>query len=903
MNELSAVAASVTQFRNPAELANAWKGADERGARSLSGQRSIEDVEKEALQLLRGDDIAKRSSGVVLIASIAKVSTGSHFKERCDVWIQQCVSNLDKSGPEAQKGIAELLCQLLSRSSEFRELTQLVDKFISPIVDKLLRATPEWRVKALECLNTCIQCYPALCLSSKEKIINALFPMLDIGDEATQNIVAQCMASAPSIGSDGGNAATRHTEVWMLWCNMLLATLNDSLDKLVSAMEEKQVQTPLIGTFTMGPGTGGQNSEPPEKFPLEEPPENEPNRSALLLTRCQSLCACLKYLLQTAYPVAVSFPLQAILAVICRILALSNRQLVTHPSVECVLVFSALPVFYTSSLELLTAVTCSCKQMLLPQSWLINQLLLQAYGWSGGEASNHATPYSCVRIALHRQVEAWMWVIGSDIDKGSALHFVKHAMSDAKPLRKEDKINEDFALKSAKREKTAEISAADPNDIDICANAELTISALRALSAILSAAGSVLPTECHTSVRLFLIPVLLEINNAHRPSSGMPAPKGWWTAGGAPVPYGRADCRKEIYNALLSCVLAEKPGAEAMHHAIHMFTDGARDPNMEVSMTCRQAISVCNVIVRSQHSSASGGGGASASATASDTAANAARRGDAEGTVGTPGAGLPRNIGQLPPASARLLIQQSVAAQQMQLQETIRQRRNTPGGNMTSSGSMADLSQAQSSTIHGRRMKNRKGSAASSASPSEDPGETIVTPSSIAAAAEPEAMQVDSGESITLTEQQSEPCTPTVRPLKEASEGQASSTDSASPRTAGKRRAQDVVSEEEKEKEGASSMASASQHAADSPAAGEEDPPAAKKRRVTASKSSETEEAATAPSQETVGESSPQSSKEEKETSTAGSSKSGESKEEKGGDVSGMLQSFVDSGPDSDSNT
>ena len=53
----------------------------------------------------------------------------------------------------------------------------------------------------------------------------------------------------------------------------------------------------LVYSFTVPTFNGGDRDNA-EKLALPEPTETEPNRSALLLTRCQSLCCCIKTLLR-----------------------------------------------------------------------------------------------------------------------------------------------------------------------------------------------------------------------------------------------------------------------------------------------------------------------------------------------------------------------------------------------------------------------------------------------------------------------------------------------------------------------------------------------------------------------------------------------------------------------------
>ena len=78
----------------------------------------------------------------------------------------------------------------------------------------------------------------------------------------------------------------------------------------------------------------------------------------------------------------------------------------------------------------------------------------------------------------------------------------------------------------------------------------------------------------------------MKVNRSHLPTSGLPPPKGWWTEKDATLaPYDRADCRKALFDAMLACVLADhQSGPTPLHHAITIFTEGLRDPNMEVGV-------------------------------------------------------------------------------------------------------------------------------------------------------------------------------------------------------------------------------------------------------------------------------------------------------------------------------
>ena len=74
-------------------LASTYTGIHLFSRISQSGQRSIEDVEKEALQLLRGDDIAKRwVSHVAMSVEVLQVVFNGlwnghiRMQQTCDVW-------------------------------------------------------------------------------------------------------------------------------------------------------------------------------------------------------------------------------------------------------------------------------------------------------------------------------------------------------------------------------------------------------------------------------------------------------------------------------------------------------------------------------------------------------------------------------------------------------------------------------------------------------------------------------------------------------------------------------------------------------------------------------------------------------------------------------------------------
>ncbi|XP_058876101.1 proline-, glutamic acid- and leucine-rich protein 1 isoform X2 [Acipenser ruthenus] len=401
-----------------------------------------------------------------------------------------------------------------------------------------------------------------------------------------------CYALLPSLGSGFTQGSRGHTEAWTQQLHCLLHTAHGILGQLYEGAETDPVQYE---------GPGGE-------LPLPPLSERDPLLVLQLRQRYSGVSQSLSALLSSDVSVPVRLPVQCVLSLVCRALAVTPNNigwLGDGPLKALVL-----PSVHSHSLHILSALIHSAGARLVQFSSSLCRLFAQTLSaWS--PACDTTLPgqqraYSALRVQLYNTLELWVKVGGasSGVLQGTYHHadvLLAHLIgdittgTDTVKLRA-GKSSPELAGHAGKaggrRSKGSDLSEVGTQlqrKQDAGANRDTALSAVTALSQIVLTSGTLLKEEIHKKLQELLIPLLVCLQQ----QGLMGGPGGQLTS-----PYSSPPARRALYHLLLSLVLAPSPQRPPpLHCGVRLFSQGLGDPSVEVSSFCRDSLTVCNSLL------------------------------------------------------------------------------------------------------------------------------------------------------------------------------------------------------------------------------------------------------------------------------------------------------------------
>ncbi|XP_070537818.1 proline-, glutamic acid- and leucine-rich protein 1-like isoform X2 [Ptychodera flava] len=476
----------------------------------------------------------------------------------------------------------EVLSDLLEIAVGFPEIARELSHHIAAIMNWVLSVDAACLLGALGLVTSCVRHFPGPSGPFKSKLENFVLSIWKENLDPTI-IEAAChvFSMLPRVGG-GGTNGIKHTAAWDSHINRILGSLHDVILQLYQDIE--------TGVDTL--------DIPQETLPSMPVEDTEPRHTFLLAKQFQTLCKCLAYQISEDFPAVVHMPVDAVLTLMCRTLAINCKILANKTTTEFILLSSFLPSLHTSVLQVLDTLIKRCGSHMVPQGQLINKILVQTLGWTdncGRDASNsQELPYGVLRAQCYTVLHTWLSSVGAasliDTNTDKLIQFL---VGDIEPKQDNTKLNTskstDFesGKKKKKKKKQGVFDVAGQltgqQKINPLANHQVTCAALTALTSYLQVQGTALKPSVHRDIHSIIVPLLLTVQqNPANP----------------PIPYSCHKSRQWLYRLLLACLLVPHPRwPPPLQCAVKIFSVGLQDRSLEVSSTCREAQIICNSIL------------------------------------------------------------------------------------------------------------------------------------------------------------------------------------------------------------------------------------------------------------------------------------------------------------------
>ncbi|XP_072033723.1 proline-, glutamic acid- and leucine-rich protein 1-like [Amphiura filiformis] len=534
-----------------------------------------------------------RLQGLGLLAVIIDQCSTQVFQQHCASWVRLLMQILQSHDSiEIIHVASSSLATILKIASDMAELSRdLSTNHIPGMISTITTLKPQLQLCSLQVLSACLSNFAGPCGTFKNKLENYLVAAIQSSSTNIALAACKCYILLPGVGG-GGTGGAKHTEAWDQCCDKLINTGHGILEQLYQDVE-----------------TESYAAVSSETVKLASPPETEPHRSTCLLQQFEAICTCVQNLLEEDFPVHVNIPMEGILTMCCRTMAVTGKMLTHRLTTEMTLLSASLPALHSAALSVMTALISSCRGHLIPHGQVINKLFIQALAWTHTDAAGKQKPYSNLRLGTYQCLQTWLEVVGASSGLESVAEtLVDQLLQDVRPQMDVTKLstgigesiissgsNKRGKKSKQKGQRSAGHDVSVHPRVNIYANSDLCAAALKVLRLMFLRLGMKLKPGIHKEVHEIVVPLLLQIQQSHN------AP---------PIPYSSGICCEELYRLLLSCVLVPHAKWPApLHCAIRIFSVGRQDMCIQVASTCAEASVICTNLlhpkVPSLHSSIS----------------------------------------------------------------------------------------------------------------------------------------------------------------------------------------------------------------------------------------------------------------------------------------------------------
>ncbi|KAL2608984.1 hypothetical protein R1flu_027557 [Riccia fluitans] len=571
------------------------------------------------LGLLCSTVAENRWAGLCLLGVTCQECSRQRFLESYSSWFQKLLLPLKSTDPVFIRAAAcASLTDLLTRLGSLveyagvrRDGTALIGKLVQPVLQILgdKDSSGIW-IEAIDLLSSVLRCFPA-CLRQQTNNLESLLVarLMDGESSSLSQKCALCLALLPKAHGDA--------TIWSSMIRRILIAINTELEYAFSGMEDVASAKEALATLLP------LGQDPP--WPLGGP-SVAANASAQatksfwqqLVPRVSSLLQCCQYLLTNPYHVPVPVPVKSLLALATRILRVDGSRLAVPTtmsaavsSVHQLSLCSELPALHLSALDLLTALLCGVRSQLLCHAGEIVRLVSDYFRRCGSAAP-------VLRVKLYDFARHLFVAMGAGMASALAPAVVGSALSDLKGSTAGTSVLSPKAARTPRMNNTAwtpgnawvgqntnhrkrkEPGGGIANDHhsngtpegannlgEGAATAAVQVAALRALEALLTSGGALLPDRWRAEVDAVLASVAM--GAATGTASLIFDEDSTYLDGGAPASSGTFQVA--AYRALLSSLLSpccHRPPYLAQGLAI--FRKGRQEAGSEVAEVCAHAL-------------------------------------------------------------------------------------------------------------------------------------------------------------------------------------------------------------------------------------------------------------------------------------------------------------------------
>ncbi|KAK6233800.1 hypothetical protein QUC31_006206 [Theobroma cacao] len=351
------------------KLVHSWKSA-------------VDEWVNRLLLLLSSDMSDKCWLGICLLGVTCQECSSDRFLSSYSVWLHKLLSHIQPPADSQLVKVASCaaISVLFTRLARFpnvkKDGTLLAGKLIQPVLKLLNDDSVEavWE-GAASLLYTIITFFPAAIHHYYDRAEAAIASKILSGKYSTRTLkkLGYCLALLPKSKGD--------EDSWSLMMQKILLSINDLLNDAFQGVEE-EAKSDEVRRLLVPPGK--DLPSPLGHTPLESA-SHEATRSSerLPASTVSTLIFCCCKMLTSSYPIQVTAPIRAMLALVERLLmvdgSLPHTMLPFMTAMQHELICSELPVLHAHALELLIAIIKGMRRQLLPHAAYVVRLVTRYF--------------------------------------------------------------------------------------------------------------------------------------------------------------------------------------------------------------------------------------------------------------------------------------------------------------------------------------------------------------------------------------------------------------------------------------------------------------------------------------------------------------------------------------------